>query len=152
NLPPAGPPAGPVDATGADPAAARALVEAFESGVRRAELSRSATGFAPAEPDSAPAGPGTATVDLDFTPARHAAGAAGPTPTATRPDGTPGRPRLTRRVPGANLTISPPRQPASQHLGDPNEVRNLLTAFEAGVARALREVSPDRNNEEGSSR
>ncbi|MEV0215367.1 nitrate- and nitrite sensing domain-containing protein [Micromonospora sp. NPDC050695] len=107
SLPPTAAPAGPVDATAADPAAARALVEAFQSGVRRAELN---------------------------------------TPTA------PGRPRLSRRVPGANLTVTPPCPPASTHLGDPTEVRQLITDFEAGVARALREVSPDRRNEEGSSR
>ncbi|GAB3951787.1 hypothetical protein GCM10027614_54330 [Micromonospora vulcania] len=66
--------------------------------------------------------------------------------------GTQGRPRLSRRVPGANLTVAPPGQPASPHLGDPAEVRDLITEYEAGVARALREVSPDRRNEEGSSR
>ncbi|MEV4659108.1 nitrate- and nitrite sensing domain-containing protein [Micromonospora sp. NPDC049301] len=108
SLPPASAPVGPVDATGADPAAARALVEAFQSGVRRAE----------AEPTGA----------------------------------TPGRPLLSRRVPGTSLTVTPPCQPAVPHLGDPAEVRDLITDFEAGVARALREVSPDRRNEEGSSR
>ncbi|MBM0235440.1 nitrate- and nitrite sensing domain-containing protein [Micromonospora sp. STR1_7] len=107
SLPATAAPAGPVDATAADPAAARALVEAFQSGVRRAERSA---------------------------------------PTA------PGRPLLSRRVPGANLTVTPPCPPASTHLGDPTEVRQLITEFEAGVARALREVSPDRRNEEGSSR
>ncbi|TNH25931.1 sensor histidine kinase [Micromonospora orduensis] len=100
-------PTGPVDATTADPAAARALVEAFQSGVRRAQRN-------------------------------------GPT--------APDRPLLNRRVPGANLTVTPPCPPASTHLGDPAEVRQLITEFEAGVARALREVSPDRRNEEGSSR
>ncbi|MFI7577576.1 nitrate- and nitrite sensing domain-containing protein [Micromonospora sp. NPDC049497] len=116
NLPAGAPPVGPVDATHADPAAARALVEAFESGVRRAELAR-------------PAG----------TPAPATAAA-------------PARPRLTRRVPGANLTVSPPRQPSVQDPGDPAEVRDLITEFEAGVARALREVSPHRRDEEGSTR
>ncbi|MEV1147844.1 hypothetical protein, partial [Micromonospora sp. NPDC049799] len=69
---------------------------------------------------------------------------------ATAP--APARPRLTRRVPGANLTVSPPRQPSVQDPGDPAEVRDLITEFEAGVARALREVSPHRRNEEGSTR
>ncbi|MFJ2084135.1 nitrate- and nitrite sensing domain-containing protein [Micromonospora chokoriensis] len=132
-------PTRPVDATGADPAAARALVEAFQAGVRRAE----ATGVR-----SSVADPG-ATVDLPSTP-----GGAGPTvaDNAGPSDGAPGRPRLSRRVPGANLTVVPACQPPSTHLGDPAEVRNLISEFEAGVARALREVSPDHRNEEGSSR
>ncbi|WP_327029780.1 nitrate- and nitrite sensing domain-containing protein [Micromonospora sp. NBC_01740] len=112
-LRPAGPPAappvsGPVPVTDADPAAARALVEAVESGVRRAELGRG-------------------------------------TPDGTAPAG------LTRRVPGANLTATPARQPDSPP-ENPDEVRDLLTEFEAGVARALHEVSQDRRYEEGTSR
>ncbi|MBQ0906464.1 nitrate- and nitrite sensing domain-containing protein [Micromonospora sp. U21] len=136
--PAASAPVGPVDATGADPAAARALVEAFQSGVRRAELSVTPGIGRP-----------SVTVDLPATP-----GGLGPTAADTAgPTGaTPGRPLLSRRVPGANVTAAPPAQPASPHLGDPAEVRDLITDFEAGVARALREVSPDRRNEEGSSR
>ncbi|SCG53622.1 sensor histidine kinase [Micromonospora inositola] len=67
---------------------------------------------------------------------------------------TPVRPRLSRRVPGANLAVAPSQAPvASQHPGDPAEVRHLITEFEAGVARALREVGPDHHrHEEGSSR
>lgn len=67
---------------------------------------------------------------------------------------TPGRPRLTQRVPGANLIASPLQAtpPASPRPGDPAEVRDLITQFEAGVARALREVSPDRRYEEDASR
>ncbi|MEW2375883.1 nitrate- and nitrite sensing domain-containing protein [Micromonospora sp. NPDC047812] len=112
-LRPAGPPAappkpGPVEVTDADPAAARALVEAVESGVRRAEVGRR-------------------------------------TPDGAAPAG------LTRRVPGANLTATPARQP-DRPPEDPDAVRDLLTAFEAGVARALREVSQDRRYEEGTSR
>ncbi|MDM4721081.1 nitrate- and nitrite sensing domain-containing protein [Micromonospora sp. WMMA1363] len=126
SLPPAGPRVGPADAVGADPAAARELVEAVESGVRRAEL---------AHPHSAPPTPG----------GPSGAGPAGASPTY-------GRPRLTRRVPGAGLTSTPVRLPASHGPGDPAEVRDLITEFEAGVARALREVSPDRRDEEGSSR
>ncbi|MFI6261154.1 nitrate- and nitrite sensing domain-containing protein [Micromonospora sp. NPDC051006] len=116
NLAPSGPPVAPAPGAEADPAEVRALVEAVESGVRRAELSQ--PGLAPR---------------LD-------------------PDVLPERPRLNRRVPGANLANSPSRQPVSPHPGDPAEVRDLITEFEAGVARALREVSPDRRNEEGSTR
>ncbi|RAO60097.1 hypothetical protein PSN01_02369 [Micromonospora saelicesensis] len=89
------------------------------------------------------------TVDLPSTP-----GGAGPTVPrgGGSTDAAPERPRLSRRVPGANLTATPVCQPPSTHLGDPAEVRDLISEFEAGVARALREVSPDHRNEEGSSR
>ncbi|SCE81799.1 Signal transduction histidine kinase [Micromonospora purpureochromogenes] len=112
-LPPAEPAIGPVNATGADPDAARALVEQFQSGVRRAEQ------------------PGWA--DLGATP---------------------DRPRLSRRVPGANLAVTPAQQaPVSRPPQDPTEVRELITEFEAGVARALRVVNTDhRHDEEESSR
>ncbi|MEH1165649.1 nitrate- and nitrite sensing domain-containing protein [Micromonospora sp. CPCC 205539] len=160
SLPAATAPVAPVDATGADPAAARALVEAFQSGVRRAELSRPPNPGAPvgrwsmssatdpvANYEPAVVDP-SLTVDLPATP-----GGRGPTMPDTAGFGAAGsQPRLSQRVPGANLTVSPPRQPASPHLGDPAEVRNLINEFEAGVARALREVSPDHRNEEGSSR
>ncbi|WP_410814537.1 nitrate- and nitrite sensing domain-containing protein [Micromonospora sp. 067-2] len=158
NLPAAAAPVGPVDATNADPAAARALVEAFQAGVRRAELS---VPPAPGHPfgrwsmrtvDEPPSGTEvdpSVTVGLPATPGGLGPVVAGIVGSA---GATPGRPRLSRRVPGANLTVSPARQPASPNLGDPAEVRDLLTEFEAGVARALREVSPDRRNEEGSSR
>ncbi|MEU8182324.1 nitrate- and nitrite sensing domain-containing protein [Micromonospora sp. NPDC049044] len=121
-------PTRPVDATDADPAAAQALVEAFQAGVRRAELN---------------------TVDLPSAP-----GGAGPTVTggAGPSDTVPGRSLLNRRVPGANLTVVPACQPPSTHLGDPAEVRKRINEFEEGVARALLEVGPDRRNEEGSSR
>ncbi|TDB70790.1 nitrate- and nitrite sensing domain-containing protein [Micromonospora sp. KC723] len=114
SLPPAGPAVGPVDAANADPEAARALVEQFQSGVRRAEQTRSGP------PDDA---------DAD-------------------------RPRLARRVPGASLAGAQPRRaPAAVRLQDPNEVRDRIAEFEAGVARALRHVSTEhRPNQEGSSR
>ncbi|MEU1607338.1 sensor histidine kinase [Micromonospora matsumotoense] len=112
SLPHTAPAVGPVDGTRADPAAARALVEQFQSGVQRAEQARP----------------------------------------ATAPPVDPATPRLTRRIPGANLTVSPPRQPPSQHPGDPGEVRDLINAFETGVARALREVRPDHRTEEGTTR
>ncbi|AXH89507.1 nitrate- and nitrite sensing domain-containing protein [Micromonospora aurantiaca] len=117
---PATPPAGPAGpATGgpligvpADPSSVRALVEAFQDGVRRAEG------------------------DVDHAP-----------PAAERP-------RLSRRVPGANLSVSPAQSvpPTSSDPGDPVEVRNRISEFEAGVARALREVSTDRRYEEDPSR
>ncbi|MGC4894956.1 nitrate- and nitrite sensing domain-containing protein [Micromonospora sp. DT31] len=108
-------PAGPAPLIGvpADPATVRALVEAFQDGVRRAE------------DDAPPAAPGAAD-----------------------------RPRLNRRVPGANLSAPPAQSgpPTSSDPGDPAEVRNLITEFEAGVARALREVSPDHRYEEDPTR
>ncbi|MEV4695802.1 histidine kinase, partial [Micromonospora echinospora] len=110
---PAGPATGgPLIGVPADPAHVRALVEAFQDGVRRAE------GY------SVPAPPGAE------------------------------RPRLSRRVPGANLaaTATQSTLPTSSDPGDPVEVRNLVNEFEAGVARALREVSPDRHYEEDPSR
>ncbi|MFC4016855.1 nitrate- and nitrite sensing domain-containing protein [Micromonospora sp. GCM10011542] len=157
-LPTAAPPVGPVDATGADPDAARALVEAFQSGVRRAELSRAPALDLPVGhwsmrtvPNVPAGGSGTATVDPGATVDLPATpGGLGPT-VADTAGATPGRPRLSRRVPGANLAVGPVRQPISSHPGDPAEVRDRITDFEAGVARALREVSPDRRNE-GSSR
>ncbi|MFF5173960.1 nitrate- and nitrite sensing domain-containing protein [Micromonospora sp. NPDC000089] len=116
SLPPGGRPIGPVDATGADPEAARALVEQFESGVRRAELSH---------PPGRPADLGAASQ----------------------------RPRLSRRVPGANLMVAPSRPAVShQQPGDPDEVRELIDQFQAGVARALGEVPHHRNHEKGSTR
>ncbi|MGC4804028.1 sensor histidine kinase [Micromonospora sp. DT233] len=94
------PAVGPVDASTADPLAARALVEQFEAGVRRAERQ------------------------------------------------PPEQTGLSRRVPGASLTVPPPRPRPPVHPGDPAAVRDLLNEFEAGVARALREVCPDRYEEE----
>ncbi|MFE0530258.1 nitrate- and nitrite sensing domain-containing protein [Micromonospora parva] len=147
----------PVDATGADPAAARALVEAFQAGVRRAELhgAPAADGASARTTSDPSARAGAAVVDPDTTADLPSTpGGAGPTlpggggSTAAAAE----RPRLSRRIPGANLTAVPACQPPSTHLGDPAEVRDLISEFEAGVARALREVSPDHRNEEGSSR
>ncbi|MGV9765269.1 nitrate- and nitrite sensing domain-containing protein [Micromonospora tulbaghiae] len=110
---PAGPATGgPLIGVPADPSSVRALVEAFQDGVRRAEG------------------------DVDHAP-----------PAADRP-------RLNRRVPGANLSVSPAPSvpPTSSDPGDPVEVRNRISEFEAGVARALREVSIDRRYEEDPSR
>ncbi|KXK62258.1 histidine kinase [Micromonospora rosaria] len=132
SLPRTAPVVAPVDATGADPAAARALVEQFESGVRRAEQVR---------PEDGPPLPAESPVVRPE---------AAPRPVTVVP--ADGRTKLTRRVPGANLTVPPPRQPPAQHPGDPAEVRDLINAFETGVARALREVRPDRRTEEGTTR
>ncbi|WKU02698.1 nitrate- and nitrite sensing domain-containing protein [Micromonospora sp. HUAS LYJ1] len=117
SLPRTAPVVGPVDGSRADPEAARALVEQFQSGVQRAER----------------AGPAAA-------------------PAAARPPAAPAVPRLTRRIPGANLTVAPPRQAPSENPGDPGEVRDLINAFETGVARALREVRTDHRTEEGTTR
>ncbi|MEE6259198.1 sensor histidine kinase [Plantactinospora sonchi] len=65
-------------------------------------------------------------------------------------------PRLNRRVPGANLSVPPPAplHPAttiaSAGSEDPERVRELITQFESGVARALSEVRADQRHEEGS--
>ena len=55
---------------------------------------------------------------------------------------------------GTNLAVTPAQQaPVSQPPQDPTEVRELINEFEAGVARALREVNTDhRHDEEESSR
>ncbi|MFI6762804.1 nitrate- and nitrite sensing domain-containing protein [Micromonospora sp. NPDC050417] len=122
-------PPGPIDGDSidpgrhvGDPAAARALMEEFEFGVRQAQ----------AAPPIAPI-------------------AAGP---VTTPPG-PAVSQLTRRVPGANLDIPDPA-PRYDHIGrppeDPDEVRRQMMQFEAGVDRALRQVSPIHRHEEGSSR
>ena len=103
----------------ADPVAAQNLVEAFESGVRRAQ-DAAATPVAPS-----PAAPEPAT---DLRPY----------------DGAEVR-SLNRRVPGATLPSlepSPRRalgQPAVEQ--DPDEARSLVEQFESGVARALHDTS-----------
>jgi signal transduction histidine kinase len=58
---------------------------------------------------------------------------------------------LTRRVPGATLD-SPlsehgDRPPPQHRPPDPEQVRDLVEQFEAGVSRALREVAPDHRQE-----
>ncbi|MFC0008069.1 sensor histidine kinase [Micromonospora siamensis] len=147
SLPPAGPAARPVGGTAADPAAARALVEEFQSGVRRAEQRH--PGSWPPAPAAAPPPVATPLVTAPVVASPTAT-----TPLVTAPAAAPTRPRLSRRVPGANLAVSPHAAPppVSSGPGDPAQVRDLITEFEAGVARALREVSPGPRNEEGSSR
>jgi signal transduction histidine kinase len=111
-------------AAAANPEAARALIEDFEAGVRRAlnEASGSAT--------------------VDGTPAIPAV--VKPVSPATAP--------LVRRVPGATLRQPPARSssrpPADNRPPDPQQARDLVEQFEAGVLRALREVGPDHRHEQ----
>ncbi|WP_432955795.1 nitrate- and nitrite sensing domain-containing protein [Micromonospora haikouensis] len=151
SLPHTSPVVGPVDATTADPAAARALVEEFEAGVRRAELLPPTTARPAAVPPVSPRPAATppASARPMAAPLAAAAPATAP-PTAAPLLADP--PRLTRRVPGANLAVPPPRPAPPSDPGDPGEVRDLINQFEAGVARALREARPDRRYEEGSTR
>ncbi|MFY1680152.1 nitrate- and nitrite sensing domain-containing protein [Micromonospora sp. WMMD730] len=137
SLPRTAPVVGPVDGSRADPEAARALVEQFQSGVHRAE-------------QAGPAAASVATRPAATRPAANQPTAA--QPSAAQPSAAPAVPRLTRRIPGANLTVSPPRQAPSENPGDPGEVRDLINAFETGVARALREVRTDHRTEEGTTR
>ncbi|WP_422754387.1 nitrate- and nitrite sensing domain-containing protein [Micromonospora sp. WMMD708] len=142
SLPRTAPVVGPVDGSRADPEAARALVEQFQSGVHRAEQAGPAAASVAARPVAAqPAAAQPAAVQPTAT-----------RPTAAQPSTAPAVPRLTRRIPGANLTVSPPRQAPIQNPGDPGEVRDLINAFETGVARALREVRTDHRTEEGTTR
>ncbi|RKR88867.1 signal transduction histidine kinase [Micromonospora pisi] len=112
----------------ADPSVVRALIEEFEAGVRRAHRQQPAT-----------------------------AATTGATPRGTAPEVAPigaGPVQLTRRVPGSNLDVSGPTprwdRPRSfaARVDDPEAVRDLVTQFEAGVARALSEVRPDHRHEE----
>ncbi|MGI5213073.1 nitrate- and nitrite sensing domain-containing protein [Plantactinospora sp. CA-290183] len=144
--------------TPADPSVVRALIEEFEAGVRRAQRQqqlRAGTGPGPRPEPSGPAG----------GPAHpEPAAGTGPGPTATTEDtsttaapGAAAPPRLNRRVPGANLSVPPTGTrtgPAPGHVPatpeSPAQVRELITQFESGVARALSEVRSDRRHEEGS--
>jgi hypothetical protein len=101
--------------TGVDAASARALVEEFEAGVRRAEstVSEQPSVHSEVPPVIAP-----------------------PTPGVRAP--------LTRRVPGATLPADLPAQPQPQVLPDqwspdPEAARDSLEQFESGVARALQQ-------------
>jgi signal transduction histidine kinase len=120
----------------ADPAAARALVEEFEAGVRYAE--RQVRGGAI---------PGARPVPVNGS-------ANGKTATDSTSRGTataaPGRP-LSRRQPGATLddqAVSTERQTSDQPL-DPEAARDLVQQFESGVARAIRQISAGLRDEEG---
>ncbi|PWR11416.1 histidine kinase [Micromonospora sicca] len=139
---PAAPPAGPV--AGVAAAGVRPVIRQRVPG---AGLPRTAPVVRPVDATRADPSAVRALVEDFQAGVRRAERAAAPV------EPTPGRPRLCRRVPGANLAVTPPQTPlTSQPTGDPAEVRNLITEFEAGVARALREVGPDHHrHEEGSS-
>jgi signal transduction histidine kinase len=97
-----------------DAVLAQALVNDFEAGVRRAQ--------------------------------RQAVDLPAPVLTAGRPAG--GAPALTRRVPGATLTADDATVPLGTTLTQqpppsPDEARDLVEQFEAGVLRALRDVRTD---------
>ncbi|MEV4755627.1 nitrate- and nitrite sensing domain-containing protein [Micromonospora sp. NPDC049559] len=174
-----------------DPDAVRALVEAFESGVRRAAGGPVAptspaaptpdapvpappapppapapsvlappvpTAPAPTGTTSAPAGTLATSTGAPSNPTGRAAVRTGTPPAslgiAVAPAGS-ARPPLTRRVPGANLSVpaaAPPPDRTGQRPEDPDEVRRQITQFEAGIERALREASPNHGHEEGSPR
>jgi hypothetical protein len=135
-------PAAPVPPPGpADAAAAQALVEDFEAGVRRA-LDQGVAAPLSVEAGGPPVRPVSPGPGLGDSPARS-------------PSKQPAT-VLSRRVPGATLDPNPvgrPSQPAAnQRPADPNEARDLVEQFEAGIARALREVRSTHQHEEGSSR
>jgi signal transduction histidine kinase len=119
----------------ADAAAARALVEDFESGVRRAlDSGNSAFGAMPANAPSSPGAP----------------------PLTRRKPGVTLQ-ALQGSLPGNGRSSGPPPSPAgpSPAFGapsDPHEARDLVEQFEAGVTRALREARTDHPHGEGSTR
>ncbi|MFC7549729.1 nitrate- and nitrite sensing domain-containing protein [Plantactinospora sp. GCM10030261] len=140
-----------------DPIAARALLEEFEAGVRRAQevVRRQSTPDDPAAPgaglapsEAGPQAPDGRPADRAAAPVNGTA-PAGPTPA----NGAPGR--LTRRVPGSSLdTDAVPRvarTTGSTPPADPDEVRHLISQFEDGVSRALTEIR-SAHDEEGSPR
>ena len=101
--------------TGVDAESARALVEEFEAGVRRAEST------------------------VSDQPVVHSEVAPVIQPPAAGP-----RAPLSRRVPGATLPANLPAQPPPQVLPDqwspdPEAARDSLEQFESGVARALQQ-------------
>jgi signal transduction histidine kinase len=115
----------------ADAVTARALVDDFEAGVRRAQLHASA----PLEQ----VGPQLASASR---------------PSAAARGGQPAP--LTRRVPGATLDADDDLVPhgsvlTQQQPLDPSEARDLVEQFESGVLRALREVRSDHQYGEGTS-
>jgi hypothetical protein len=76
--------------------------------------------------------------------------------TPQRPS-VPAAPLVRRRVPGATLDPSPPRQqsPSGAELGwqappDPEAARALIEQFENGVLRARRDIEPEYRDNEGS--
>nr|MDT0660241.1 nitrate- and nitrite sensing domain-containing protein [Micromonospora sp. DSM 115978] len=146
-LPQTGRPNRSADPAPADPAVVRALIEEFEAGVQRAQRQH---GVSSPTPSTAAVPPAAAT-----PPAAPVAPAAGARPATPPSSAAPGPGMLNRRVPGANLSVPAPARPnhspARTRPADPDEVRDLITQFESGVARALTEVSPDHRHEEGRS-
>lgn len=115
-----------------NPAAARALIEEFEAGIRYAE--RQLRGGGAAVPGN---GPANGTLARDKTTNEAAARPAQP---------------LRRRQPGATLDTpapAPERRTADQP-PDANAARDLVQQFESGVARAMRQISAGLRDEEGS--
>jgi hypothetical protein len=103
----------------ADAVAAQDFVEAFESGVRRAQDAAAALVTpSPVAPEP---------------------------PSDVRPDDRAEVRSLNRRVPGATLSSleSSPRRTVGPPVveQDPDEARSLVEQFESGVARALHDTS-----------
>jgi signal transduction histidine kinase len=155
-------------------APARSLLGDFESGVRRAQAQTQALptlggpAAAPAvsgqpagpalptaggRPPVVPAAPALPTVPVQ-RPAPPVVAAGTPAP-APLPQQLPGPGPLTRRQPGATLDAqrdlpragAPPATPP-----DPDEARELVEQFEAGVVRALSEVRANNPRHEGTTR
>jgi signal transduction histidine kinase len=105
-----------------------------------------------------PAAPPAPTVPVAPQPAGRPAGPSnGVVAPAARPQPVPSSTPLTRRQPGATLEGQPDltrvsRPPAAQQAPNPDEARDLVEQFEAGVFRALGEVRSQHQREEGSSR
>jgi signal transduction histidine kinase len=102
-------------------------------------------------PPSAPAG----APQRQPVTARSRPSAGGPPPSGPVQSGPV--PPLVRRVPGANLTDAGPgpyadRQPTRLQPDDPEEVRRSIAQLEAGIARAMHDISSEHRNEEGSPR
>jgi signal transduction histidine kinase len=118
----------------ADAEAARALVEDFESGVQRAQRHANTAAPLDAVPIALPAGGHHHGVQFGN-------GSSGP---------------LTRRQPGVTLEalqgggrMSTPSI-TSETDADPQQVRDLVEQFEAGVTRALRDARTDQEHRRGS--
>lgn len=140
-------------AVAADPAAARALIEEFEAGVRSAERQRD-----PGRVPQLPAPPPLPSRVAPAAAARPTSPSVGPAAAAMPPAGTPsGMPApargggLTRRIPGATLGVlqapvrsTPAAVPAP---GDADAARALIEQIESGVSRALNEVVDDHRHE-----
>jgi hypothetical protein len=164
----------------ADAEAVRALVEDFESGVERAQ--RHAFAPAPLEAvpmeaagtgSSSAAGTGSSSAastgysNTVGTGSSSAAGTASSSAAGNGYSNTVGNgagngsghgPPLTRRQPGVTLEalqgngrMSSPSSPSEAN-ADPQQVRDLVEQFEAGVTRALRDARNDQEHGEGSSR